>query len=371
MSAAPVISSGLKLKLKVTSGPHLNEIYSLENKTTKIGRAEDNDIKLVNDGRISRHHVEIYLVNSQFKFKNISQKNFVTVDGKVAEEGILHPGQMLQVGETTFEVFSDGPALISNDLNTKAGGVDEKSLVTVRVPLQAPVTPVVVRPAPLKPMNSTLSPASIKPMPMGNAAPPLRPIPPMGASKVGRPSQGRASGGENKLTIYILVLAAIGFFAYLAMGPTKPKEVKTFRTSQQVEYDLLQSSDEKKKLQERLEVMQTTTAKRSQENLVKGFRDFQQGNYSRARDNFQFVLNLDPENVLAKRYFHLSKIKFDELLQFHILQGLRYRDKKNYRLCRSSFQSALVMIQNNQQHPKYREVKNFFDECNLALEGRF
>ncbi len=370
MSAAPVISSALRLKLKVTSGPHLNEIYSLENKTTKIGRAEDNDIKLVNDGRISRHHVEIYLVHSQFKFKNISQKNFVTIDGKVMEEGLLLPGQLLQVGETTFEVFSDGPELVSNEENITPSATDDKSVVTVRVPLQAPVTPVVVRPAPLKPLNSA-PPTPLRPMPMGNSAPPLRSPPPMGATQISRPSPARTTSGDSKLTFYVLVLGALGFFVYLALGPAKPKEVKTFRTSQQVEYDLLQSSDEKKKLQERLETMQTTAAKRAQENLIKGFRDYQQGNFARARDNFQVVLNLDPDNVLAKRYFHLSKIKFDELLQFHILQGLRYRDKKNFRLCRSSFQSALVMIQNNQQHPKYREVKNFFDECNLALEGRF
>ncbi|MFN9066839.1 MAG: FHA domain-containing protein [Bdellovibrionales bacterium] len=269
MSAAPVLSSALRLKLKVTSGPHLNEIYSLESKTTKIGRAEDNDIKLVNDGRISRHHVEIYLVHSQFKFKNISQKNFVTIDGKVLEEGILLPGQLLQVGETTFEVFSDGPELVSNEEVISPTTSDDKSIVTVRVPLQAPVKPVVVRPAPLKPQNSSPSPTPLRPMPMGNPTAPLRPSPqPLGATQISRPSPSRSAGGDNRLTFYIIILAAIGFFVFLALGPTKPKEAKTFRTSQQVEYDLLQSSDEKKKLQERLETMHTTADYRELENFI-------------------------------------------------------------------------------------------------------
>lgn len=366
MSAAPVISSSLKLKLKVTAGPHQGEIYSLENALTKVGRGEDNDIKLVNDGRISRNHLEITYNNQQFKFKNVSQKNFVMIDGRVMEEGFLMAGQQMQVGETIFEVYSDGPALVSNNKPSN----EVNSALTVRVELQPVVTPAIIRPAPLQKIKS--NDANVL-KPMGAVAPtPLRPMPEMSVPPRKSTSRRQApSGSGNRTQFYGILLLVVGIVLFVLMRPSTKKEIKTFRTSQQVEFDLLQSSDEKKRLQERLEVMQTTTAKRSQENLIKGFRDYQQGNYARARDNFQVVLNLDPDNALAKRYYHLSKIKFDELLQFHMLQGLRYRDKRNYRLCRSSFQSALIMIQNNQQHPKYREIRNFFDECDLALEGRF
>jgi tetratricopeptide (TPR) repeat protein len=233
-------------------------------------------------------------------------------------------------------------------------------------------------PMPVSPLQKNSAPAVSTGKPMGTlgkvgayTGAPLKTMPQPGVPSRPPRSRGSSVADGNRGQFYgiLLIIAAIVMFI-IAM-PSKKKEEKTFRTSQQVEYDLLQSSDEKKRLQERLEIMQTTTAKRSQENLIKGFRDYQQGNYARARDNFQVVLNLDPDNAIAKRYYHLSKIKFDEMLQFHMLQGLRYRDKKNYRLCRSSFQAALVMIQNSQQHPKYREIKNFFDECDLALEGRF
>lgn len=369
MSAAQAISPAFKLKVKVVAGPHLNEIYTLEKNTTKIGRGEDNDIKLVNDGRISRNHVEIYLVGGQYKFKNISQKNFVMIDGRVVEDGVLQIGQQLQVGETVFEVYNDNPGLVSNEV--------PKGEMTVKVSVQPAPMPVAIKQALLQknPTSqsapvSTGKPPTLKPLGPTGGAPQLRTMPQPGVSS--RPQKARRPAADgNRSQFYGILLVVAGIFLFILMQPSKEKDIKTFRTSQQVEYDLLQSSDEKKRLQERLETMQTTTAKRSQENLIKGFRDFQQGNYARARDNFQVVLNLDPENAIAKRYYHLSKIKFDELLQFHMLQGLRYRDKKNFRLCRSSFQSALVMIQNSQQHPKYREIKNFFDECDLALEGRF
>lgn len=352
MSAAPVINPILKLKLKVIAGPHLNEIFTVHKSVTKIGRGEENDIKLSSDNRISRYHAEIYIQNDQFKFKNISQKNFILVDGQVLKQGDLISGSKIQMGETTFEVFNDAPSVVQGELTVKVDPI-VKPLILQKSP-QALVTPAAAAPkavaqkknAPLaSPKKSTVKPQqSFKP----------------------------ASSSSDNGRIYLyggLAILLAGLYYVFTLD--NKKEVQTFRSSQQVEYDLLQSSDEKKRLQERLEVMQSVGAQRSQENLIKGFREFQQGNYARARDNFQVVLNLDPDNAIAKRYFHLSKIKFDEMLQFHMLQGLRYRDKKNYRLCRSSFQSALIMIQNNQQHPKYREIKNFFDECDLALEGRY
>lgn len=351
MSAAPVITQILKMKLKIVAGPHMNELYILDKAVTKIGRGEDNDIKLINDGRMSRYHAEIYFQDDQLRFRNISQKNFVLLEGQVVEEGLLQAGTKLQMGETTFEVFSDAPVVVSSEMTVKV----DSPIAPSQKPMILQKTPDVsaAAQAPVK------KPSLAKPKPQVKIQ--------QQQPQFQRP---QTSGSNGRLYLYGTVIAVLFGVYYLATSDSK-KDVKTFRTSQQVEYDLLQSSDEKKRLQERLDTMQSAGAQRSQENLIKGFRDFQQGNFARARDNFQVVLNLDPDNAIAKRYYHLARIKFDELLQFHMLQGLRYRDKKNYRLCRSSFQSALVMIQNNQQHPKYREIKNFFDECNLALEGRY
>lgn len=354
MTAAPAIKPKLRYKLKVVAGPHLNEVYGLEQESISIGRGEDNQIKLIQDARISRAHVEIVWTGTAYRFRNTSQKNFVMLDGQVKEDGVLVPGSRLQLGETVIEVFEEGPILVSTSVAPPA-------------PVAAPAT--AHTPAMRAQVQAAAAAKPSAPRSMvgvaGQSPAPARPL------KQKRSPSYSSPQDSGKKNFYLIIGAVVLIFGWILTQPTKPKDLKTFRTSQQVEYDLLQSTGEKKKLEERLQTMQTETAKRAQENLIKGFRDYQQGNYSRARDNFQVVLNLDPENEIAKRYYHLSKIKFDELLQFNILQGLRYRDKKNYRMCRSSFQSALVMIQNNQNHPKYREIKNFFDECNLGLEGRF
>lgn len=349
MSAAPVIKPQLTYRLKIILGPHQNEIHTLDKDLIKIGRGDDNTIQLPRDSRISRNHIEIARVGTEYKVRNLSQKNFVMVNDKVVQEEFLKPGIKIQIGETLIEVFEDGPILVPN--------VNEKSAHSTQAIAQ-------VRAAAGLPASSRLQ-QSPSPAPLQS--------PQMASRKSNRPAPQhmRPARSNSKTTFYAIFGIVILLIVWLAGRETKPKQALTFRSSQQVEYDRLQIEAEKLKLEERLSAQNNQIMRQAQENMVKGFRDFQQGNYIRAKENFASVLVKDPDNELAKRYYHLSGIKFDELLQFNILQGLRYREKKNYRLCRSSFQSALIMIQNNNRHPKYKEIKNYFDECNLGLEGRF
>jgi len=356
MSAAPAIKSRLKYKLKIVAGPHLNEVYGLDQDLLRIGRGEDNDIRLVNDGRVSRHHVKIVWTGTEYRFANLSQKNFVMLDGQVLQEGVLIAASKLQVGETLIEVFEDGPVLVSTEPVGSA---------MIPSPVQPPAVP---GPKPQGPPVGLVTPAA---RPAAPAAAPAKSAPGSASTRPASSRPYRTPQQKGRNNFYYIIGGVVLLMVFLLLQDSKPKVKKTFRPPQQVEYDLLQSSNEKKKLEERREALQTETAKRVQENIIKGFRDYQQGNFARARDHFQVVLNLDPDHEMAKRYYHLSRVKFDELLQFHMLQGLRYKDKRNYRMCRSSFQSALIMIQNNSNHPKYREIKQFFDECSLASEGRF
>jgi pSer/pThr/pTyr-binding forkhead associated (FHA) protein len=349
VSAAPAMKSKPKYRLKIIAGPHQNEIHTLEKEIVKIGRGDDNTIQLPRDGRISRNHVEIYWSGSEFRVKNLSQKNFVMVNERVVQEEVIKPGVKVQIGETLIEVFEDGPILVPK-------GQDAANSPAPYSPRLAPMQPRAQISANALRVNapSTSAYAQIPQQPLKQP------------QRTPRPAQ------TNSRARFYIILAIVGALVYWLMsGNSKPKEKLTFRTSQEMEYDQLQSEAEKARLEERINSQNNQLIRQAQENLVKGFRDFQQGNYMRAKENFASVLIKDPDNELAKRYYNLSSIKFDELLQFNILQGLRYREKKNYRLCRSSFQSALIMIQNNNKHPKYSEIKNYFDECNLALEGRF
>jgi hypothetical protein len=147
------------------------------------------------------------------------------------------------------------------------------------------------------------------------------------------------------------------------------------RNASQIELEMKANEENIKALTEKLEKYQTGQGgniyTKSQEYFVRGFRDYQSGQYGLAMESFSVVLTLDPENELAKRYYTLSSTKFKNLIQKHLFQARRNRDNKNYRLCKSSASQVMIMLQGKVDDSSYREAKQFYDECNYASMGRY
>jgi tetratricopeptide (TPR) repeat protein len=171
----------------------------------------------------------------------------------------------------------------------------------------------------------------------------------------------------------ILIIAVMGASAWYFFGQSpslKKDSSDLYRTFEKVQQDLQKSESNLNAYKERSEKLNSSQYRRAQEHLVKGLRDYRQGQFGRARDSFRLVLNLDSENTVAKRYYHLSAIRFDELVKFHMRQGMSYKDKNNFRLCKASYGNAMKMI-NNPNDSTYKEAEQFFRECDLAMTGRF
>ena len=118
------------------------------------------------------------------------------------------------------------------------------------------------------------------------------------------------SSSGSKTQFYIIV-AVIGIvFAWLMNSNVAKKKELSFRSSEQIEKEIETSREEMKEFENRKEKLDNVQFRRAQENYIRGFRDYKQGNFGRARESFQVVLNLDPDNELAKRYYQLAKLKF-------------------------------------------------------------
>lgn len=375
MSAAPNLKQTLKLKISVHEGPHVGQSFSFEQNTIKIGRGSENDIVLANDPRASRHHAEIRLENGEFHAYNVSQKNYVAVNGDTVDSAKLSPGDKVSVGETEFRVEFDKPA-------------DAEEFSPAPMAAQQVTKLHQVGPGPiLQPTSSAAVPApaatpNFPPMPQrSNPAPaPLYSQPPASnytlhsgpsGTRRGSSSAAKSSMTSNSRARFyglVLIIGALAFWL-LSSNHAKKKDL-SFRSSEQVEKDLEVSREEMKVLEERREKINTIQYKRAQENFIRGFRDYKQGNFARAREAFQVVLNLDPDNPLALRYYNLAKVKFDEMVKFHMLQGNRYREKKNWHMCSSSYFNVMTML-NNPQDPLFKEAKQYYDQCTIEQEGNF
>lgn len=365
MSAAPKLKDNLKFALDVVKGPHAGTKLSFTKGAVTIGRGPENDVVLANDPRVSRQHAEIKQRGSDFIIVNLSDKNFVLLNGQNIQSEILVKGAVLQIGDSEIKFDYDAPA----------------PTLEVPPPPQAAQRAVLasVPPPPIPNHLQTHNGAPQMPS-FQNAAPAApyqQPRPTGQAQHTARPRTAPANDGlfSNPRARFYGIIVVIGVVGWFLLSPSKkgaPKDANAIRGSVVSLQDVNESD---KRSQELLTIKKekydTVQYRRAHENFVRGFRDFQQGQYARARESFQVVLNLDPENELAKRYYHLSQIKFDELVKFNMIQGNRYREKRNWRMCQSNYSNVMTMLQNRRDDPTYKEAKQFFEECTLNVEGRF
>jgi tetratricopeptide (TPR) repeat protein len=185
-----------------------------------------------------------------------------------------------------------------------------------------------------------------------------------------------AKAPDSKLLFYLIIAISIGVVYYF-FGMDKKTVVKVTDKKTILNYtdDLkskLNSKAEKenqKKLEKLYEMKNSPTTLRAQENFLKGMRDFHLGNYSRAQEFFQVVLNLQPAHELARRHLYLSIVRFDEVLKAKLMLGESYYQKHNFKMCQSMYEQVLNMLQGKSSDQNYQIASAMIDKCRLASEG--
>lgn len=353
----------LRFSLEITKGPHAGLKVDFEKSKITIGRGPENDLVLAEDPRISRQHAEIKQSMGQFYIVNLSQKNFILVDNLNVQTEKIDSKSVLQIGESEMLFSIQGS---TNHLEPISAGsvsipLNRKDVTVVPIPAGSPVNSV-----PKAPM----------------ARPGGIPVPPSpGLSQLQGQSPPRAQMRQppipspeknKKMIIYGAIgLVVFGFFFMNANKKSKRVEDKPFRSIAEIDLSRQDSENEIKVFQERKEKMDQQIYQKAYENFLRGYRDYRQGQYSRAREFFQVVLNLDPDNELARRYLNLAKIRFDEIVKYNMLQGRRYLEKHNYRMCRASYQSVMTMLGNDLGSSEYKEALTMHKECSVAQTGRY
>lgn len=342
MTAAPVLARSLKFSLQISHGENKGQVYSFDKPVVVIGRGPQNDVILANDPKISRQHAEIRIEAGFIKVSNLSDRNFILLDGEKVEQKYIQKSAVLTVGDTVIDI---------------------------KVELPAPVA--IAAPAP------TPAPAPVNPSPVNLA--PKSPPPPTGFSphsqntKTFRPAPVQQQADSSKIRFYIIlvvVLCAVAWF--FTDGPGKKKPEVGLRTEGDIVRAIEESAIAVKELTKQQESsgQNSVQYKAAQEHYIKGFRDYRQRQYARAMQSFQAALSFYPAHELARKYYVQSQRKFEEMVDSNMSLGRKYYQRQNFKLCQSSFANVMIMLKDSSK-PKYREAKQFYDECALRLEGRF
>lgn len=322
---ALITDSARMAQVEVLSGPHKGAQLLLNKTVLGVGRGSENALVLMKDLKVSRFHIEFRFVENQWLVENISQKNFMEISGKVVRQSSL-------LGDVEIVI---GDSLLRFSLPKKNIDAEDTRRLAI-----------------------------------------VNPSPPIGRTRAGPAAAGPSGAGPSALNagrvrFYGGIAVAVVLVGWLMSTDTPKKEQERIRSSDEVMADLAQSESAIRDLQTQIEKKGTDTPQfqSAEQHYLKGFRDYQQGQYGRAMQSFQAALSFYPSHELARKYLVLARRKFDELARFHLTQGRRYRGKNNFRLCSASYAQVLIMVKDSSD-PIYKEAKQYYDECELRKQGR-
>ncbi|PWU12853.1 MAG: hypothetical protein C5B49_15645 [Bdellovibrio sp.] len=322
-SAARALTPTIAVAVEVVEGPNRGVSQTFAHPVWSIGRGPDNDLILSADVKVSRNHVEVRILGGQVFVRNLNSKNPMLLNGNLTTEGILISGGVVHIGHSTlrFKFESTGPS----PSKTQA----PYSLPSASIPSADP-------------SKNTRRRFRMKETPL-----------------LSHP-QFRAFG-------VLLILGLVGLWLF-SDGPQVRKKEHGLRTSIDVSADVGSSEGEVKKILEERKEFDTPQYRLAQAQFVKGFRDYEQGQYERAMEAFQSARAFYPKHELATKYWTLAKRKFDEKVQSFMVQGRRYKGMQNYRLCQSSFAAVMMMIKDD-KNAIYQEARQYYEECRLKASG--
>lgn len=419
-SATAILKPPVSLSLKITDGPHAGESFTYEKEAISIGRGAENDIVLPSDPKLSRNHIKVICKQDLVTVENLSIRNPIQYKDNFENKIELNPKDKIRIGETEIQFFWEsqaGERTVQVGADTLAQIVSEKTVVNAVVPKGPPVLPVIEPVVAAPPM--AITPGSPQPLIF---SPQVNPQPIVenkimdfkGASISGgkssvpdvrfpsfspgvnsnsrqepvssaatnqaanrnprKPASQNSSSSGPIILVVTAAVVAIAFVVFSDDGGKKTKKPSQLKDTDQIATELGKSAQmveqhiKDKHLNEDGRVDRQFES--AQSYYIKGFRDYRQGQYGRAIMSFQASLSFDPNHVLSRKYLNQSIKKQSEIIQFNLDQARRYRQKNNFRLCRSAAQQVMI-LRKDQNDPQYKDAKIIFDECDTLSKGRF
>ncbi len=296
--------------IRVESGPDKGKAFLIKPPRITIGRDPRCQVTLL-DPKVSRQQCTIRF-SDNIICEDISSKRTTKVNGQPCKSTILKPGDVISFGQTQI--------VFTTKTNAKA-------------------------------------------------QPQLGPVP-----KVDPLAMQEKQKSKKTLQIFLGVIMALAIgFKVVEKEPVAAKQEKLATTEdlmQQIEESkertslIRESYEEKKKLSQKKHLYQT------ERHFISGFRDFLNGQYGRAIDSFGTTIASDQSHAKAQQYSKTAKKKKADLIDTHLRDGQKYRQKLMYDRCAAEFEKALILI-NDENSEKYKLGKTQYEECRLLKTGGY
>ncbi len=314
---------GERSRLKVMQGPDIGMTFVILNPRVTLGRGEENDVVLT-DLKSSRLHAELTLGPDGWSIRDLGSSNGILVNSKVTRNASLRAGDIVSLGETTFEFQTAEQE--TRLLIAPVRSQEELARAQESQGLQA------------KRVRQQIS---------GNI--------PVAAST------GQEDGSQKR--IRILAIIAVGVGVWLFMNDEKAARVN--RREGKTPVDETRSRDLASMLPQ---TPNTELSRRADEFFQAGFREYLAGNYLRARQQFETVLQIYPSHDMAIRYVENCRIEMERTAKEYLVRGRNAMEGGKLKAAENQFEAVLRLYHTNQTNEHYLTAKAQLEELRKKIE---
>jgi tetratricopeptide (TPR) repeat protein len=151
---------------------------------------------------------------------------------------------------------------------------------------------------------------------------------------------------QSKNPIPIIVILIVGALAFIYMQSRstgrKAIEIKD-SAAMDAEIENTNDTNEKRQLEIMTKGKDTQQYAEAQSFYLRGFREYREGNFSRAIQNFEAALALYPDHPLAKRYLSKSRLKLNETITAALERGERDFQLQKYLNAFNEYRTVLLL----------------------------
>lgn len=310
---------GERARFKVVRGPDYGAVYVLTDAKATIGRGEECDV-VVSDLKASRKHAELGMTATGWQIKDLGSANGILINGKSAPSAILNARDTVSIGETVLEFAVAEQAtqiLVAPPRSIEKVSAEQSAFEAQRAKVRS----------------------------LGNLKP--GDFIPKAAPKAATPKLSDPNSKRLLLWGAVLAIGAFVFFGDDAKN-TKPAKKK-------------QEGDPTRDLGSYLPTTEPSIAKTADIFFRSGFREYRQGNYLRAKTQFETVLQMSPGHSLAHLYLQNSENRIKEEVKTHLELGKKSLDSGKLKEAKGHFEATLRLLYRNQVDPSFIEAKEQLD----------
>lgn len=297
-------TEGIHHRLLCMTGPNKGTVVYLLGKRIILGRGEDVDIQIV-DPKISREHAEFTLVGNRYVVTDLKTQNGIIVNDAKEKQKTLEDGYKIVIGQTVLKyniiTVSQSLALLTEKTKNQSDGKKSPKLHA------------------RKSDDSDNEVVSSGPKPQKN------------------------------VLILVLVLAAV---VYLLMGQDENPESVTANAKKNPGINF--EKEEQFTVTKRGSRSDDRETKIKVESLIhRGRREYREGNYFRAMEDFRLALTLEPGNGTASFYMSKSRQRLDEEVNKFFFKAKQDKEARKFSSAMVAYSSIMRLLKGYQSDERF------------------